>query len=968
MSKDGKYDHTLNLPRTEFPMKANLARREPELLRWWAEKDLYGRLRQARQGRPRYILHDGPPYANGSIHIGTALNKILKDFVVRSASMSGYDAPYVPGWDCHGLPIELEALKSLGIDHHQVESLELRRFCRDYALKYVDVQREQFMRLGVMGDWFRPYLTLDGSYEARQVEVFGEMARRGYIYKGLKSVHWCAACETALAEAEVEYHDRQSPSIWVAFAVSDGRGVLPPDSRVVIWTTTPWTLPANVAIAVHPEATYALADTGRGKLVLARSLVDNTCADLGLEHCRVEATFRGKDLEGIRCRHPFFDRESVVVTAEYVSLDEGTGCVHIAPGHGPEDFEVGRRYGLPVLSPIDSRGRFTAEAGWLEGRFYRDADPEIIAELERRGALLGSGKTLHSYPCCWRCKNPLLFRATEQWFASVEGFRDRALEAIDRVTWVPAWGKERIRNMVRERADWCVSRQRAWGVPIPIFYCTSCGAPLITPESIAAVADLFRREGSDAWYRREPGEILPAGTACSCGGTSFRKEADIMDVWFDSGSSHVAVLEERPDLSWPADCYLEGSDQHRGWFQSSLLTAVATRGQAPYRTVVTHGFVLDGEGRAMHKSLGNVIDPAEVTDEYGADVLRLWVAASDYRDDVRLSPVILEQLAEVYRKIRNTLRYVLANLYDFRPGRDEVPYDRLLEVDRWALYSLSRAVERATRAFAEYEYHVAQQVVHTFCTVDMSEIYIDVVKDRLYCSGPADPVRRGAQTVLYHAGRALVRLLAPILPFTAEEVWQHFPRREDDPWSVHLAEWPRPEPAWRDEELGRRWEVLQAVREVVKKALEEARAAKHIGKSLEAALHIYLPEGQGLPGAASAAGSASAVGAGGAAGPGGAASWPAPAPAGEVLRRHLEDLPALFIVSGVELREGDPNPGCYLGWAAGERGPAAGVGVGVLRAAGTRCQRCWIYSETVRTDAEHPELCERCADVIRRYF
>ena len=997
-SKDENgYNRTLNLPRTDFPMRANLPQREPEMLRTWEEKDLYGQLRRLRQGKPRYVLHDGPPYANGNIHIGTALNKILKDFVVRFASMSGYDSPYVPGWDTHGLPIELEALKALGLDHHEVAPLELRRFCRDYALKYVDVQREQFKRLEVMGDWAHPYLTLDPSYEARQVEVFGEMARRGYIYKGLKSVHWCSGCETALAEAEVEYRDKRSPSIWVAFTVSDPRGaggsrVLPPDARVVIWTTTPWTLPANVAIAVHPAATYAVVETEEGKLVLAKDLVEEACADLGLRRCHLLATVKGAELEGAKCHHPFFDRESVVVLAEYVALDEGTGCVHIAPGHGPEDFEVGRRYHLPVVSPIDGRGRFTAEAGWLEGTFYLDANPIILEELKKRGALLGSGTTLHSYPCCWRCKNPLLFRATEQWFASVEGFRDQALAAIDGVRWVPPWGRDRIRNMVKDRTDWCVSRQRAWGVPIPIFYCTSCGQPLITQESIKAVADLFRREGSDSWFRREAHEILPAGTQCACGGRGFRKETDIMDVWFDSGSSHVAVLEERPGLSWPADVYLEGSDQHRGWFQSSLLTSVATRGQAPYRTVITHGFVLDGEGRAMHKSLGNVIDPRQVIDQYGADVLRLWVAASDYRDDVRISPLILSQLSEVYRKIRNTMRFILGNLYDFDPAVHGVAYEKMPEVDRWALQALGRVVERATRAFREHEYHLPLQTVHGFCAGELSAFYLDVLKDRLYCSAAGDPARRAAQTVLYRLAHTLVRLLAPILPFTAEEVWQHLPKAAGDPWSVHLADWPsaadRPSAAGGDDELWRRWEILLAAREVATKALEEARGAHHIGSSLEAALDIHLP-------AASAGAPPSPLPSSPlpSSPPQGAGDEPNTEPvsssvAAAVLQQYEADLPALFIVSQVRILPAavPPDPagqpglavppdaagqqdltGAYLGWARAEQGVLTGLAVGVRPAAGKKCQRCWVYSETVNTDPAHPDLCARCAEVVSRY-
>ena len=911
------YRETLNLPRTDFPMRANLPQREPEIQRRWDEMDLYRRLREARRGRPRFILHDGPPYANGDIHVGTALNKILKDVVVRHASMAGYDAPYVPGWDTHGLPIERRALEVLGVDRRAISPVELRNRCRDYALDQMNRQRQQFRRLGVLGDWERPYLTLEPEYEAKQIEVFGEMARRGYIYRNLYSVYWCPVDETALAEAEIEYREKTSPSIYVAFEVVDGRGRLPSGARLVIWTTTPWTIPANLAIAVHPEARYVAVETDRGPLVVAEPLVERVLEATRLDERGRLGAWTGAELEGVTYRHPLFQRTSPVVLADHVSMEEGTGLVHTAPGHGQEDFEVGRRYGLPVLSPVDGSGRFTEEAGPFAGRFYADANPEIVRALDEAGALLAQGTIRHQYAHCWRCRQPVIFRATTQWFASVEGFRRQALEAIDRVRWIPAWGRERIHNMVADRGDWCISRQRAWGVPIPVFYCEDCQEPVITEESIGAVAALFRREGSNAWFEREAAEILPEGFACPhCGSRKgFRKETDIMDVWFDSGSSHAAVLETREELAWPADLYLEGSDQHRGWFQSSLLTAVATRGQAPYRAVLTHGFVVDGEGRKMSKSLGNVVDPNDVIRRYGADVLRLWAVSSDYRGDVRISEDILKQMAEIYRKIRNTLRFLLANLGDFDPARDAVAYAELPELDRWALARLAQVTERVRRAYDEYQYHLVYHAVHNFCVTDLSAFYLDVLKDRLYASLPADPQRRAAQTVLYQLARTLTLLLAPVLCHTAEEVWGHLPRLEGDPESVHLALLPEPQEAWRDGELLRRYEVLLEVREEVYRALEQARQDKVIEVPAEARVTIAGPA----------------------------------ADAARVLESLSERLPELFLVAEVRVE------------------PAAGAGpaVRVERSPLARCARCWRHVAGVGDDPAHPDLCPRCATVIR---
>ncbi|MFO7173070.1 MAG: isoleucine--tRNA ligase [Bacillota bacterium] len=922
------YKETLNMPRTDFEMRANLPTKEPQILKWWDEIDIYRRVQEATRGRPKFILHDGPPYANGEIHLGTAMNKILKDMIVKVASMSGYDAPYVPGWDTHGLPIELRALKEMGItDRRAISPIELRRRCRETALKYKEIQKEQFKRLGVRGDWERPYLTLDPEYEAKQVEVFAEMALKGHIYKGLKPVYWCPDCETALAEAEVEYRPKRSDSIYVRFPVRDGKGKLPEDAYVAIWTTTPWTLPGNLAVALHPEADYGLYPTPKGDLLLARDLAEKALAamDLGAP-AEPKAVWKGKDLEGVVLRHPFLDRDSLVILGEHVTTEEGTGCVHTAPGHGTEDFEVCRRYGIAPLNPVDDRGYFTELGGKFAGLFYADANKAIIAELEAVGHLLKAGTIEHSYAHCWRCKNPVIYRATVQWFASVAGFREAALQAIDQVRWVPEWGVERIRNMVAERSDWCISRQRAWGVPIPIFTCTRCQEPLMTREAFQAVADLFRREGSDAWWLREAHEILPPGTACpKCGGTEFVKEKDIMDVWFDSGSSHAAVLEEREELKWPATLYLEGSDQHRGWFQSSLLTAVVWRGRAPYEICLTHGFIVDEEGRKMSKSLGNVIVPQEVVSQYGADVLRLWVAASDYRSDLAVSPNILKQVAEVYRKIRNTVRFLLGNLYDFNPETDMVGKEDLLPIDRWAMHRLQEVIRRCREAYREFEFHLVYHELNRYVTVDLSALYLDILKDRLYCGLPQGRERRAAQTVLYRILDALVRLLTPILAFTTEEIWRHMPRPKDAPISPQLLQLPEVDPEYVDEELGREWERLLEVREAVYKAIEQARSQKALGKSLEAAVHLYAT-GDELP---------------------------------QLLEKYLADLPEFLVVSQVRLDAGGQEA---PGGAFFAEGPS-GLKVAVTRAEGTQCQRCWYFRPTGLV-AEHPDLCERCTQVV----
>ena len=914
------YRETLNLPRTDFPMRAQLPRREPEILNFWQEIGIYDQVLQRRRGAPRFILHDGPPYANNDIHMGTALNKVLKDFIVKYKTMRGFDGPYVPGWDTHGLPIEHQIIKSRGIDRKEISAIEFRRMCRDYALEYVSVQREQFRRLGVRGNWEDPYLTLAPSFEARQISVFGEMAARGYIYKGLRPVYWCPRCETALAEAEVEYADHRADSIYVKFPVLDDRGLLggAANAFCLIWTTTAWTIPANLAICLHPDLDYLLVEAGVEKYLLAEGLLENVRAELGGEDWIVRRRFKGRELEGIVCRHPLVDRESPLILGDHVTLEQGTGCVHTAPGHGLEDYIVGRLYRLPVLSPIDDRGYFTDDAGEFAGLSYGAGGEAVIRALEREGRLMKASPLEHQYPHCWRCKEPVLYRATEQWFASIDGFRQEALQAIRRVQWTPSWGEERIHNMIAERQDWCISRQRIWGVPIPIFYCQDCGEAIIDPLVIEGVSRLFAREGSDSWFIREASEILPPGYRCpSCGGSSFRKEHDTMDVWFDSGTSHFAVLEGRPELRWPADLYLEGSDQYRGWFHSSLLTAVAVRGEPPYRGVLSHGWVVDGEGRKMSKSLGNVIAPEEIAGQYGADILRLWVASADYTSDIHLSPAILKQLSEVYRKIRNTCRFLLGNCYDFDPSTQALPYGALEEFDRWVLHRLGQLIERVTRAYDSYTYHLIYQDLHNFCTVDLSNFYLDVQKDRLYCSAADDPARRSAQTVMMIVLEKLILLMAPILTFTAEELWQQLPGERRP--SVQLADWPEAEQAWDDPELGRRWEQLLAVRDEVARVLEEARRDKLIGSSLGANLTLWAENDLY-----------------------------------RLLHSYRGDLSGIFIVSRVELREGlQGMPG-----EAGE-GRELPLGVAVDRAAAAKCPRCWIFA------APGPEeLCPRCRALL----
>jgi isoleucyl-tRNA synthetase len=917
------YRNTLNLPETEFPMRGNLPQREPEILKKWEDNNLYEEVQKARSGRTKFILHDGPPYANGDIHLGHALNKVLKDIIVKYKTMMGYDSPYVPGWDTHGLPIEQQVIKKLGVNRHAVSTVEFRTKCKEYAEKYVGIQREQFKRLGIRGDWEQPYLTLEKDYEAAQIGVFGEMAKKGYIYKGLKPVYWCPSCETALAEAEIEYAEKTSHAIYVKFPVKAGKDVLKEeDTFVVIWTTTPWTLPANLAITLHPEFTYAQVKVGKEHWVVAEGLLNQLRSIWELE-LPVEKQMSGKELEGVVCQHPFAERESVLILGEHVTLEQGTGCVHTAPGHGEEDFHVGKQYGLSVLCPVDHQGKFTAEAGAYAGLKVDKANPLIIEDLEKINALVHANKIQHSYAHCWRCKNPIIYRATEQWFASIDGFRKETLAEINKVEWIPAWGRDRIYNMVADRGDWCISRQRTWGVPIPIFYCEDCGKEIITDETIKKVQEIFRLEGSDAWFARSPEELIPEGLTCSCGAKKFRKETDIMDVWFDSGTSHTGVLKQRENLSWPADLYLEGSDQHRGWFNSSLSTSVAAFGQAPYRAVLTHGFLVDEQGRKMSKSLGNGVDPLQVVKEMGADILRLWVSSADYKNDVAASPRIMKQMSEAYRKIRNTLRFLLSNLNDFDHEKDQVPYNNLPEIDRWALLQLNKVCDRVLQGYEKYEFHWVYHTVHNFCAVELSAIYLDIVKDRLYVEGKSSPLRRASQTVLYEVLNALVRLIAPVLTFTADEIWPYVPGVKEGS-NIQIEEMPKVNPDWKDEVLSEKWDTLLSVRAEVTKALEKARQDKLINHPLTAQVDLY--------------------------------------PNSELsdFLKGIPNLAEIFIVSAVQLHE------------ANEERPEAlslnetsdGLGIVVSSAAGEKCERCWMFHTEVGQNSEHPTLCPRCASVV----
>ncbi|HDR7882453.1 TPA: isoleucine--tRNA ligase [Bacillus paranthracis] len=918
-----EYKNTLLMPKTEFPMRGNLPKREPAMQEKWAEMNIYEKVQEHTKGRPLFVLHDGPPYANGDIHMGHALNKVLKDFIVRYKSMTGFCAPYVPGWDTHGLPIE-QALTNKGVKRKEMTVAEFRKLCAEYAYEQVERQREQFKRLGVRADWDNPYITLEPAYEAQQIKVFGDMAKKGYIYKGQKPVYWSPTSESALAEAEIEYQDKKSASIYVAFPVKDGKNVLEGDEKYIIWTTTPWTLPANLGISVHPELEYAIVKVNGEKYIIASELFETVAKTLEWENAEVVKTVKGSELEYTVAKHPFYDRDSLVMLGDHVTTDAGTGCVHTAPGHGEDDFIVGKKYGLEVLCPVDDKGVLTEEAPGFEGLFYDKANKPITEKLEEVGALLKLTFITHSYPHDWRTKKPIIFRATAQWFASIEAFRKELLEAVAETKWVPAWGETRLHNMVRDRGDWCISRQRAWGVPIPVFYAEN-GDPIITDETINHVADLFREHGSNVWFEREAKDLLPEGfTHSGSPNGEFRKETDIMDVWFDSGSSHQAVLEERDDLQRPADLYLEGSDQYRGWFNSSLSTAVAVTGKAPYKGVLSHGFVLDGEGRKMSKSIGNIVVPKKIMDQLGGDILRLWVSSVDYQSDVRISDDILKQVAEVYRKIRNTFRFLLGNLDDFKPSENTVAVAELREVDRYMLVKLNDLITKVKEAYETYDFAAVYHAIHNFCTIDLSSFYLDFAKDILYIEGANHEDRRAIQTVLYDVLVALTKLVTPILPHTADEVWPYIPGVTEE--SVQLTDMPEAVQLDGAEALKTKWDAFMTLRDDVLKALEVARNEKVIGKSLNASITLY--------------------------------------PTAEMkamLESINEDLKQLFIVSEYKL-------GGMMEEAPADAPKYEHTAVVVVQATGETCERCWVVSETIGKDAEHETLCERCAAVVKENY
>ena len=920
------YNDTIHKMQTPFEMRAGLPKKEPKMLEDWEQNHVYEQMIKNNEGKPQYILHDGPPYANGNIHMGTALNKIIKDIIIRYKNMSGFQAPYVPGYDTHGLPIELKALSSLGDKKAGVSKLELRQICKEFATEHIGVMNEQFKRLGVQGDFENPYLTLRPEFEARQVEIFGEMAKKGYIYKGMKAVYWCPEDRTALAEAEIEYAEDECDSIYVRFKLTDDpNGVLakhniPLDKAwIVIWTTTTWTLPANVATCLNPNLEYAFVKIGDAYHIMARELVESTMKGCHIDEYEVlPETVLGSELELMQYQHPFLDRKGLVILGDHVTLEGGTGCVHTAPGHGVEDFEVCVNHypQVPVVVPVDDAGRLTAEAGEkFSGLKVWDANKVILEHIKESGHLMGVQHITHQYPHCWRCHHPIIFRATEQWFCSIDAFKEDVYKAIDSVHWQPAWGHDRMAGMVRDRSDWCISRQRVWGVPIPVFYCKKCGKYHITDASIKAVSDLFRKEGSDAWYKYDANDILPKTEVCECGASDWEKDPDIMDVWFDSGSTWSAVCRERPELRWPVDMYMEGADQFRGWFQSSLLTSVATQGVAPYREVLCHGWVVDAQGKQMHKSAGNGMEPSEIIRDYGADIIRLWVASSDYTVDVRAGKEIFRQLSEAYRKMRNTARFMLGNISDFDPAKDMVDDDQLFEIDRWALEACNKLTATMRDAYEHYDFSRAYHALYNFCVIDMSNFYMDVIKDRLYCAD--DHARRCAQTALYRILVDFTKLLAPILCFTSQEIWSYIPKLDGMKDYVVFEQMPEAKAA-ADEAFEAKWDRIMAIRDDVKKVLEQARADKVIGSALEAGLTLYCSKEvydflNAIP---------------------------------------MDELADLFIVSHVDLVEGE----------GGVKGLVEGLGVSAAHAAGNKCLRCWRYETTVGEDG----LCPRCAKVLKQ--
>ena len=931
------YNQTVNLPQTDFPMRAGLPKREPEMLQAMYDKDLYHKMVARNEGKPRFVLHDGPPYANGNIHIGTALNKILKDIIVKEKNMTGCCSPYVPGWDTHGLPIESAVLKDKSVKREEMTTAQFRTKCREYAESYISKMTQQFQRLGVLGEWENPYITLLPEFEAKQIEVFGKMAEKGLIYKGMKPVYWCPHDQTALAEAEIEYQDDPCTTIFVKFPVRDDKGKLSQYADLtriffVIWTTTPWTIPGNYAICLNAEFDYVLLQAPNGDVyILAKDLAESVCraAHMDFDACKVLAELKGSEFELMTAKHPLFDRESVILNGEHVTLDAGSGCVHTAPGFGAEDFQICQQYdkaglthiGVPV--PVNAKGVMTDER--YNGQFYAKGNDMVVEDLEREGFLVAKENITHSYPHCWRCKNPIIYRATEQWFCSVDAIKDTAVKACDDIQWHPGWGKERMISMISERNDWCISRQRVWGVPIPIFYCDDCGADIVTPETIAHVARLFREHGSNIWFDKEPRDLLPEGFVCpKCGKAHFSKETDIMDVWFDSGSTWAAVAAERPYLKYPADLYLEGGDQYRGWFQSSMLTSIAVNGVAPYHQIATHGWTVDGEGKAMHKSLGNAVGPEEVIKEYGADMLRLWVASADYTQDMRISKDIMKQLSQAYLKIRNTARYMLGNLAGFDPDRDQAPYGELEELDRYALASFNSLVKGVREAYERYEFHAVYRSVYNFCVVDLSNFYLDIIKDRIYCEGADSRLRRSAQTALYTILDGMTRLIAPILAFTSDEIWAAMPHSAGvDGESVLLNDMPAYDPALAlSQAAAERWEKLVSVRDAVNKALENARNAGVFKKAQDTEITISVAEQKD-------AGFLNGV-----------------------------DLAALCIVSKAtattQAVEGERAEDCLI--------PCT---IAVAFSQAPKCVRCWNHDEGVGADHDHPELCPRCAAVVR---
>lgn len=917
------YKDTLLMPKTDFPMRGNLPKKEPEIQARWEEMDIYKKVQERTKGRPKFILHDGPPYANGSLHMGHALNKVLKDFIVRSRSMMGYDAPYVPGWDTHGLPIEQELTKK-GVKRKELSVVEFRKLCEQYAYEQVDIQRTGFKKLGVRGDWEHPYLTLHHSFEAQQIRVFGEMAKKGLIYKGLKPVYWSPSSESALAEAEIEYKDIKSPSIYVAFPIKDGKGVLDSDTEIVIWTTTPWTIPANLGISVHPHLQYVVVNVGNRKFVVAEDLLKSVSEELDWTDYQVLKTVKGSDLEYVLAKHPFYDRDSLVMLGEHVTTDAGTGCVHTAPGHGEDDFYVGQKYNLDVLSPVDDKGCMTEEAPGFEGLFYEEANKHITKKLEEVGALLKLSFITHSYPHDWRTKKPVIFRATPQWFASIDPIREQLLKEIHQVNWYNKWGETRLYNMIRDRGDWCISRQRVWGVPIPVFYAEN-GEPIITEKTIEHVASLFEQHGSNIWFEREAKDLLPEGFSHPGSPNGlFTKENDIMDVWFDSGSSHHGVLRTREELQFPADIYLEGSDQYRGWFNSSLIISVAVNGVAPYKGVVSNGFTVDAEGKKMSKSIGNTIVPDQVTKQFGADILRLWVASVDYTADVKVFMDNFKQVSEVYRKIRNTLRFMLGTTADFDPKQHTVPYENLREVDQYILVKLNNLVKKVRHAYETYNFMEIYHDMNKFFTIDLSSFYLDFAKDVLYIEAENNPIRRSMQTVIYECLVSLTKMLAPILAHTADEVWAYIKGVEEE--SIQLTDLPEYKEYPNAVQLEEKWSQFMKLRDDVLKALEEARNEKIIGKSLTAKVTLYVHDD-----------------------------------VKQLLDSISENIGQIFIVSDFEVAghyDEAPSNALKLEKAA----------IVVTKAEGETCERCWVVTKDVGHNHHHPTLCTRCANIVEEHY